>query len=124
MSKNFNFSDINKDKADLLVKLMKEKLSPEISNMIDNSNLNANHMIRFMYIGNLCREVRVEKGLSLREVSQKLKIPQYKITNIERSIIHNIPPDILIIYIHYLGLEEEFNKWLLNNRDVYEGLGK
>jgi hypothetical protein len=36
----------------------------------------------------------------------------------------NIVPDILDKYIEYLGLGEEFGKWLEENREVYEGLGE
>lgn len=116
--------NMNKEQAEILVNLMKERLGPEITSILNTTNLNTNHMIRFMYIGNLCQKTREEKELSLKDVSRKLKIPQYKLKDIESSYTHNIQPDILETYIQYLGLDKEMNQWLHNNKDVYEGLGK
>lgn len=118
------FPIVNSEQADLLLTLAKKQLGPDLACMIANSPINMNHLIRFMGVAGLCRARREEKGLSFKEISSALKIPQYKLKAIEENSVMNIVPDILDKYIEYLGLGEEFGKWLEENREVYEGLGE
>ena len=117
------FPSLNSKQADNLVELVKETFGTQTSRMLENSGLNMNHMVRFMYLSRLCQKTREEKGLSFKNISAKLKIPQYKLKYIEENGTGSINTDILEKYIKFLGLEKEFNKWLKQNKDVYEQLG-
>ena len=118
------FPNLNSEQADNLVELVKEMFGEQTSKILEGSGLNVNNMVRFMYISRLCQKKREEKGLGLKTISSKLKIPQYKLKYIEESGMGNINNDILGKYIKYLGLEKEFNEWLNQNEDVYEQLCK
>ena len=63
---------------------------------------------------------REEKGLSLKEASAKVKIPQYKLKYIETTGILDIEHDILEKYIKFLGIEKEFDEWKKQNKDIYK----
>lgn len=118
------FPNINSEQADNLVELVKEMFGTELSNMMGSSGININHLIRFLYISTLCREKRQEKGLSFKDVSAQLKVPQYRLKEIEENSIRNILPDVFDKYIDYLGLQNEFYEWLKENKDAYEELGE
>lgn len=118
------FPNLNSEQADNLVELVKEMFGEQGLKILEGSGLNVNNMVRFMYISRLCQKKREEKGLNLKTISSKLKIPQYKLKYIEESGMGNIDPDILEKYVKYLGLEKEFNEWLKQNKDVYEQLWK
>jgi hypothetical protein len=117
------FPIVNSEQADLLLALAKEQLGPDLACMISTSPINMNHLIRFMGVASMCRARREEKGLGFKDISSGLKIPQYKLKAIEESSTMNIVPEILDKYVEYLGLGEEFGKWMEENREVYEGLG-
>jgi hypothetical protein len=118
------FPNLNSEQADNLVGLVKEMFGGQASKTLEGSGLNVNYMVRFMYISRLCQKKREEKGLDLKTISSKLKVPQYKLKYIEESGIGNVNTDVLEKYINYLGLEKEFNEWLNQNKDVYEQLCK
>ena len=117
------FRKFNSEEADFLVEKMREMLGPDINKIIDESGLNANHMFRFQYIAYICRKAREERGMSFKEISTELKIPQYRLKAVEKGVPESVESDILQKYIKFLGIQNEFEDWLRDNRDVYDGLG-
>jgi len=123
-NKDTTLRTLTTEQADVLAEMMYKKLGPELSGMISQSPVNPNHLFRFLHISQVCKTIREEKKLSVKDISKALKIPQYKLKYIEENSLNNIDPEILDKYIDYLGLRSEFGEWLKNNRDVYEELGK
>jgi len=117
------FPKFSSEEADFLVGKMREMLGPDITRILDQSDLNPNHMIRFRYIADMCRKTREQKGLSFKKISASLKIPQYRLKQIEEGVPDKINSDILQKYIEFLGVKNDFEEWLKDNRDVYDGLG-
>ena len=115
---------LSKEQAGLVMEKMKAMLGPDITNILSKSSLNANHLVRFMYTGRLCKNCREEKGLSINEVAQELHVPQYRIRAIEEICWGEIKSEVLDRYIEFLGLGKTFNEWLINNRDVYREMEK
>lgn len=122
--KNDLFKNLTSEDADILAQMMLEKLGPQLASGINKTLTNQNHFFRSLYISGLCKKSREEKNLSIKDISKKLKIPQYKLKFIEDSILDHIDPKIWKKYIDHLGLNSEFSEWLEKNRDVYEELGK
>ena len=122
-SKNL-IKNLSSEDADIMVKMMHEKLGDHLSGYLNKSPINQNHFFRFMYISGLCKKFREDKNLSIKEISKILKLPQYKIKFVEDTSLDHIDPNILEKYIDHLGLRSEFDEWLENNRDVYEELGR
>ena len=109
---------MNSEQADNLVELVKDMYGTELSNMMDSSGLNINHLIRFLYISTLCREKRQERGLSFKDVSTQLEVPQYRLKAIENNTIREIKPEILEKYIKFLNLQDHFKSWAEKNQDI------
>ena len=101
---------------------MRHVLGPEIADMIDKSGINPEHMVRFQYISSLCRNTRAKKNISLKHASEKLKIPQYRLREIESGDTKAILPDLLDRYLDFLGLTDAFCDWLKDNEDIYKSI--
>jgi len=81
-------------------------------------------MIRFKPVSEMCQSGREKKGLAFKQIALSLKVPQYKLKDIESSSVKNIKVDILENYIDYLGLCDWFKLWKKHNSDVYNRLLK
>lgn len=97
---------------------------PSLKGVLDKYNINPKDMIRFQPVPEMCQSEREKKKVSLKQIALSLKVPQYKLRNIESSSIKDIKADILESYIDYLGLRDRFESWKKNNSDVYSRLLK
>ena len=59
-------------------------------------------------------------GMSIKDVSKELKIPQYRIKAIEESSVGGIQYGFLERYVSFLGLETWFREWSEDNHDLLE----
>ena len=116
------FPRFSKAQANLVVKRLREVLGPGVTDIMNKSGINPDHMVRFQYISTLCINARKQKQISLKQVSKKLKIPQYRLKDIESINIKTIVPDLLEKYIEFLGLTHPFYDWLRDNEDVYRSI--
>jgi len=114
------FPNLTRRQAGLLVKRVNKALGPDVAAMLSASGLNPNHLIRFLSIASRCRCRRQEMGLSLKEASQQLRIPQYRLRAIEAGMLPQIALASLHAYIQFLGLGNQFARWRRGNTDVYE----
>ncbi len=131
----------NKQKDIELIKTLKEKkfidvkmagyitdriveVMPNLKGIIDKYDIRPKDMIRFQLVSEMCRSEREKKGLTFKQISLDLKVPQYRLKDVESSSVKNIVRDILEKYIDYLGLRKWFNSWKKHNMDVYERLSK
>jgi len=55
------FPQINSQQADNIVEYMKDMLGKKVTDVMDQSNLNMNHLVRFLYLSKLCQNTREEK---------------------------------------------------------------
>lgn len=118
------FPLLNSQQAESIVERMNEVLGPEVAAMISASGLNPNHMVRFLSLASLCRRRRQEIGLSLKDVSQRLKIPQYRLKAVESGMIPQLTRGSLDAYIQILGLADQFAQWRDGNEDVWDEIAK
>jgi len=51
-----------------------------------------------------------------------MKIPQYRLKDIESGSIKTILPDFLDRYVEFLGLTDAFSDWLKDNEDIYKSI--
>ena len=131
----------NKQKDIELLKTLKEKkfidaemaeyisdriveIMPNLKDAFDKYDIRPRDMIRFRMVAEMCRSEREKKGLAFKQISLDLKVPQYRLKDVEGSSVKNIVADILEIYIDYLGLRKWFNSWKKHNMDVYDRLSK
>ena len=97
---------------------VKEFMGSHLVEYAESLGLNFEDTIRFHAVTSKCIEARESKQLSIKDVSQKLKIPQYKLKFVEKGSIKNIEPQILKSYIDFLGLSNWFKSWLKSNSQL------
>jgi len=117
-----NFPKLNNEQASLLVKELKKRLGPELTDILDQSGINPNHLVRFQYIAGLCRNARQQRKISLKQASEKIKIPQYRLKDIEGGSIKTILPEFREKYVEFLGLTDAFCDWQKDNKDIYKSI--
>jgi len=83
------FPSFNSEQADHFIKLVKERLGTELAGIIEGSGINMNQLVRFIHISTLCKARREERGLSFKDISTQLKIPQYRL-----EILSNVVDEI------------------------------
>lgn len=118
------FPKITSEQADNIIELLKGSFGENTIKMIDDHGVNINHLVRSMFLSKLCIRKREEKGISIKDASSNLKIPQYKLKYIETTGILDIELGILEKYIKYLGIEKEFDEWKKQNQDIYKEMSK
>jgi len=97
---------------------------PNLKEVLGKYDINPKDMIRFQMVSGMCRSEREKKGFTFKQISLNLKVPQYRLKDVESSSVTNIDADILEDYINYLGLRKWFNSWKKHNMDVYNRLSK
>lgn len=112
---------IDEDMAGFMTDKIVEAM-PTLKGAIDKYNMNSKDMIRFLMVSEMCQAERERKELTFKQISVALKVPQYRLKDVEKSSIKNISVDILERYIDFLGLSERFESWKKHNTDVYERL--
>jgi len=97
---------------------------PNLKEAFSRYDINPEDMIRFQMVAEMCRSEREKKTFTFKQIALNLKVPQYRLKDIESSSAGNIKGDILENYIDYLGLREWFNSWKRHNLDVYKRLSE
>jgi len=92
---------------------------PGLIEALDKYGVNPKDMIRFQMVSEMCRSEREKKDLTFKQIALRLKVPQYRLKDIESSSVKDINSDILECYVDYLDLRKWFNLWKKNNLDVY-----
>ena len=100
------------------------EVMPNLKEVLGKYDINPKDMIRFQMVSEMCRSEREKKGLTFKQISLNLKVPQYRLKDVESSSVRNIDVDILEDYINYLGLCKWFSSWKKHNMDVYNRLSK
>jgi len=95
---------------------------PTLKVAFEKYNINPQDMIRFQVVSETCRNEREKNELCFKQIDLAMKIPQYRLKDIECSSVKNIDTNILENYIDYLGLREWFSLWKEHNTDVYKRL--
>jgi hypothetical protein len=92
----------------------------------DNPYCNAQSMediIRWSALRARCEQERKKRGLSLKDVSLRLKIPQYRLRAIEYGELAAFQPEMAREYFGFLGIEHWVARWRKANREMAERAG-
>ena len=109
---------LEKVNIDKIVHNTREALGKDMTLLADSVGLNLEHFIRFTPIAKTCEALRKHKRMTIHQVANKLKVPQYKIKDIEGTNVPDISVSVLRKYVEYLGLKESFETWETNNPEV------
>ncbi len=114
---------LNDSEVALLRKAFPQVLGPDIMKAADRYGLSAEHTIRFASVSAQCRESRSALHLTIKEAAKVLRVPQYRLKDIEAGNLKNIQPEVLRQYLALLGLKSWFARWRSMNKDLATELG-
>lgn len=113
---------LTRPEAQTVAKLIRAALGEEIAQTMASLGIDAEATIRFGAVAHRCKTLREHRGLSLKEVAARLRVPQYRIRSIEEGYIRQVEGDVLQQYVRYLGLANWFRRWIQANQDLAKQL--
>jgi len=115
-----SLNNLTDEQVKMVVDKIRSALGPGISELADAFDLDLESTVRFMPVARRCKNRREEMGLSVKDVSTKLRIPQYRIKDIEAGSVRNISLQYILPYIDFLKIREWFDTWLKNNPGIIQ----
>ncbi len=114
---------LSDDEARLLAKHLKEVMGQEFVDLVEQYEIDVNASLRFMSVASRVQEARQKKKLALKDAATALKVPQYRLRDIEQGRLKQIVANILVQYVGFLGLKTWFGRWRKANPGVVHRLG-
>lgn len=105
------------EEVELYSGALKELLS-EFPYLFPEGSTLAEDKIRELSLMNKFEETRENKGLSIKEVSSKLKIPQYRLRAVEKVDKSELIPEMFWKYSEFLGITDFVWKWIKENEEL------
>ncbi len=96
--------------ARLMAQRLKEVMGQPFVDLMERYEIDVEANLRFMSVASRVQEVRQKKKLDLKEAAAALKVPQYRLRDIEQGRLKHIVADILLQYVHLLGLKTWFGR--------------
>jgi transcriptional regulator with XRE-family HTH domain len=79
--------------------------------------------VRFMPVAKRCEERRAAQNWAIRDVAKALRVPQYRLKDIESGHVRNVRPEILHAYVSHLGLTSWYRRWEHANPGIARRVG-
>ena len=114
---------LDDDEVKHLLELMLDVMPYPAKEMLVLSNINPEDSIRMQSLTRAFRNAREIGNQTLKDVSGKSKIPQYRIRAIEEGSLSKIKPTFLRKLSLYYDLGEWCSRWANKNTELASGLG-
>lgn len=95
----------------LMARRLQEVMGQPFVELFDRYGLNVEDDLRFMSVAARVQEARERKGLDLKKAAAAVKVPQYRLRDIEQGRPKHLVPSILVKYVDFLGLKVWFGRW-------------
>lgn len=102
---------------------MRKVMGPILAVISDGHSISIEDTLRFQSLAFRLAEARRAKGLTLKEAAASLKVPKYRLDDIENASIGNIRPEIALRYVEFLGLKNWFGRWRKVNLKLTTQMG-
>ena len=114
---------LDDDEVKHLLELMLDVMPYPAKEMLVLSNINPEDSIRIQSLTRTFQNAREVGNQTLKDVSGKTKIPQYRIRAIEEGNLSEIKPTFLKQLSQYYDLDEWCSRWADKNTELASGLG-
>lgn len=122
MRKLTNTSIFSDEELAVLVQGIRQAVGENVTLAADAYGIDLEAILRFMPVAEKCRIARLRKDMSLKDAARALRVPQYRLKDIEGGRVRFIDQAVLIRYIEFLDLKRWFGRWKAQNRSLYENL--
>ena len=114
---------LSDDEVKILLEMMLDVMPYPAKEMFVLNNINPEDSIRMQSLTKTFRNAREMGNQTLKDVSGKTKIPQYRIRAIEEGKLSEIKPKLLRQLSQYYDLDEWCLRWAVKNTELASGLG-
>jgi len=116
-------SILNDDELAIVANGIHQLVGESVTLAVEAYGLDVEATLRFMPVAERCRTARARKDLSLKDAARALRVPQYRLKDIEGNRVGVVDQAVLILYIELLDMKRWFNRWKAQNSSLYETLG-
>jgi hypothetical protein len=113
-------SILNNDELAILANGIHQVLGESVTLAVEAYGLDVEAILRFMPVAEKCRIARTRKDLSLKDAARALRVPQYRLKDIEENRVGAVDQAVLVLYIELLDIKQWFSQWKAKNSSVYE----
>jgi len=110
--------------ADCIADYIVSALGPHVAQALKKYNFNVSDFLRFRQVSEMCQRERERKGLTIKQIAEHLKVPQYRLKDVEDGGIKRIIVPVLENYVDYLDMRRWFHAWKKQNSNIYKGLSR
>ena len=122
MRKLTTTSILNNDELALLANGIRQVVGENVTLAAEAYGFDLEAILRFMPVAEKCRIARARKNMSLKDAARALRVPQYRLKDIEGGRVRVVDQAVLILYIEFLEIKQWFSRWKAQNRSLYESL--
>ena len=122
MRKLTTTSILNNDELAILANGIHQVLGESVTLAVEAYGLDVEAIVRFMPVAEKCRIARARKDLSLKDAARALRVPQYRLKDIEENRVGAVDQAVLVLYIELLEIKQWFSRWKAQNSSLYESL--
>jgi hypothetical protein len=83
----------------------------------------AEDLVRWAAVKAMCEHRRTELGLSTKEAAKRLKIPHYRVLDVEKGPASKFHLEFAVRYFRLLGMEAWIARWTRSNVELGRRLG-
>jgi transcriptional regulator with XRE-family HTH domain len=107
----------------LVERRVRELLGRDVVEFAESRGISLRDSVRFGALSEQCVAARQRKGLTLKQAAAQIRVPQYRLREIEHNHLSHIDPSVLQRYLGSLGLESEAAAWSRQHRSLARRLG-
>lgn len=122
MRKLTTTSILNDDELVFLADGVRQVVGENVTLAAEAYGVDLEAILRFMPVAEKCRIARSRKEMSVKDAARALRVPQYRLKDIEDNRVSVVDQAVLIMYIEFLDLKQWFRRWKTQNRSLYESL--
>ena len=104
-------------------KALRKLLRAEFPGMPPEFLSSAEDTVRMQSLRSRFRQARESRDLTVKEVSARLKVPQYRLKAVEEGRLSEIDSTVFEKYSDFLGLDQWVRQWIESNRKLAKNLG-
>jgi len=108
------------DEAGALADLVVDSLGPEVKSLMGRYGTSPADMFLFMPVGKEFAAAREARGLTIKKISQQLRVPQYRLRAIENARVRDLRSDAVSKYAEFLNLTNWYQDWCSENETFVE----
>jgi hypothetical protein len=122
MRKLTTTSILNDDELAILANGIHQLVGESVTLAVEAYGLDLEAILRFMPVAESCRTARAASFSDKSFRARALRVPQYRLKDIEGNRVGLVDQAVLILYIELLDIKWWFSRWKAQNISLYESL--